>query len=94
MIFYKEVRLNLLTAAGGATGKETALGAYAASLGLILTDYLRTAAIYFYGGREGLSVIENLGTIGVPLPGKVRESLEQLTEKGKDADVDTTTSKK
>ncbi|MFB9330084.1 holin family protein [Paenibacillus aurantiacus] len=42
----------------------------------------RTAAIYFYGGREGLSVVENLGTIGVPLPGKIRDFLEQLSEKG------------
>lgn len=54
----------------------------------------RTAAIYFYATREGLSVVENLGTIGVPLPNKVREFLEQLTEKGKKTDVDITTDKK
>lgn len=42
----------------------------------------RTLAIYFYAGREGLSVVENLGTIGVPLPPKVKEFLEQLNEKG------------
>lgn len=41
----------------------------------------RTAAIYFYAGREGLSVVENLGTLGVPLPGKIREWLEQLNAK-------------
>jgi toxin secretion/phage lysis holin len=45
----------------------------------------RTAAIFFYVGREGLSVVENLGTLGVPLPGKLREWLEQLNEKEGDA---------
>ncbi|MBP2116581.1 phage holin family protein [Cohnella lubricantis] len=40
----------------------------------------RTAAIYFYVGREGLSVVENLGTLGVPLPGKLRDWLEQLNK--------------
>ncbi len=42
----------------------------------------RTAAIYFYAGREGLSVIENLGTLGTPLPAKLRQYLEQLQDKG------------
>ncbi|MGO4540147.1 phage holin family protein [Paenibacillus sp. 2TAB19] len=42
----------------------------------------RTAAVYFYAGREGLSVIENLGTIGVPLPGKLKQFLAQLSDKG------------
>ncbi|OAB26385.1 holin [Paenibacillus macquariensis subsp. defensor] len=44
----------------------------------------RTLAIYFYAGREGLSVVENLGVIGVYLPPKVKEFLEQLNEKGED----------
>ncbi|MEK4512846.1 phage holin family protein [Paenibacillus sp. FSL K6-2524] len=42
----------------------------------------RTLAIYFYAGREGLSVVENLGVIGVYLPPKLKEYLEQLNEKG------------
>lgn len=46
------------------------------------TLLFRTMAIYFYAGREGLSVVENLGTLGVPLPPKVMEFLEQLNEKG------------
>lgn len=41
----------------------------------------RTAAIYFYAGREGLSVVENFGTIGVPLPSKIKDFLEQLNDK-------------
>lgn len=42
----------------------------------------RTAAIYFYAGREGLSVIENMGTLGIPLPPQITKFLSQLQEKG------------
>lgn len=44
----------------------------------------RTTAIYFYSGREGLSVIEHLGVIGVPLPQVVRDLLERIGEKGEE----------
>lgn len=40
----------------------------------------RTAAIYFYAGREGLSVFENLGVLGVPLPQAMKDFLLQLSE--------------
>lgn len=40
----------------------------------------RTAAIFFYIGREALSVVENFGVIGVPLPEKLRDFLLQLNE--------------
>ncbi|MEK5376547.1 phage holin family protein [Paenibacillus sp. FSL P2-0173] len=55
----------------------------------------RTAAIYFYAGREGLSLAENLGAIGIPLPFKLKSFLKQLNEKGdgKDADAGTTKEK-
>lgn len=43
----------------------------------------RTLALYFYVGREGLSVVENIGIIGVPLPVALTQFLEQLQEKGK-----------
>lgn len=33
---------------------------------------------WFYFGNEGLSIIENAGKAGVPIPAKLRESLEQL----------------
>lgn len=42
----------------------------------------RTLAMYFYIGREGLSVIENMGVIGVPLPDSFRKTFTQLQEKG------------
>lgn len=42
----------------------------------------RTLAIYYYIAREGLSVVENLGTLGVPLPPFIKNTLEQLQQKG------------
>lgn len=42
----------------------------------------RTLAIYFYLSREGISIIENLGHLGVPLPSFIRTFLEQLKDKG------------
>ena len=50
----------------------------------------RATAIYFYGGREGLSIIKNLGVIGVPLPQAIRKLLEQLGGKGGTSDEDQT----
>jgi toxin secretion/phage lysis holin len=43
---------------------------------------MRTMAIYFYAAREGLSVTENLGKLGVPLPPVIVRVLEQLQTKG------------
>lgn len=40
----------------------------------------RMAAILFYVGREGLSVIENFGVIGVPMPDKIKDFLLQLNQ--------------
>jgi toxin secretion/phage lysis holin len=42
----------------------------------------RTLAVYFYAGREGLSVVENLGPLGVQLPPGLVKFLEQLKQKG------------
>ncbi|WP_135553248.1 phage holin family protein [Paenibacillus cymbidii] len=42
----------------------------------------RTIALYFYIGREGLSVVENFGVLGVKLPAAVTKRLEQLQQKG------------
>lgn len=42
----------------------------------------RTLALYFYIGREGLSIIENLGTLNVPLPSFLKKVLTQLQDKG------------
>ena len=42
---------------------------------------LRTAAIWWYIGNEALSIVENLGEIGVPIPGRLRQALAVLRDK-------------
>ena len=39
---------------------------------------LRTAVIFFYLSNEGLSLIENAAHLGLPVPEKLKEVLEQL----------------
>ena len=41
----------------------------------------RTGMILYIVATEGISVLENLGLLGVPLPGFVVKALEQLREK-------------
>lgn len=41
----------------------------------------RSAAEFFYIASEGLSIIENAGLMGVPVPKGVRKALEALREK-------------
>lgn len=45
---------------------------------------LRTLTMYFYAAREGVSVTENFGILGVPLPLGVVKVLEQLQKKGEE----------
>ena len=42
------------------------------------TGALRTLVIYFFVANEGISILENWGSIGLPLPKKIKETLEQL----------------
>ncbi|MNW68602.1 Holin family protein [compost metagenome] len=42
----------------------------------------RMMATYFYAGREGLSVIENWGTMGFYFLPKLKGFVEQINEKG------------
>lgn len=48
----------------------------------------RTLAIYFYIGREGLSIVENLGLLNVPLPPFVKSVLSQIKSKGEVENTD------
>ena len=41
---------------------------------------LRTAVIFFYLSNEGISILENATLIGLPVPGKLKEILEQIRE--------------
>lgn len=38
-----------------------------------------TAVIWFFIGNEGLSILENAAKMGVPIPRKLRDTLQQLT---------------
>ena len=49
---------------------------------------LRTAVILFYMANEGLSIIENAGEIGLPIPKKLKEVLAQLRKKSGEDDKD------
>lgn len=46
------------------------------------TSYIRTALILFFVGNEGLSLLENLGLMGVPFPAFLQRALEALREQG------------
>ncbi len=39
---------------------------------------VRTAVIFFYLSNEGVSVLENAAHIGLPVPKKLKDILEQL----------------
>lgn len=39
---------------------------------------IRTAVIFFYLSNEGISILENAAHIGLPVPQKLKEILEQL----------------
>lgn len=41
---------------------------------------IRTLVIYFFVANEGISILENWGHMGLPLPNKIYQVLEQLKE--------------
>ena len=48
---------------------------------------LRTAAVFFYISNEGVSILENAAHLGLPVPRKLKEILEQLHNRAeKDGD--------
>ena len=47
---------------------------------------LRTAVIFFYISNEGVSLLENAGHLGLPIPQKMKDVLEQLHDRGKGSD--------
>ncbi|OUM19616.1 phage holin family protein [Butyricicoccus porcorum] len=49
---------------------------------------LRTAVLFFYISNEGVSVLENAGHLGLPIPAKLLDVLEQLHEDAEQEDID------
>lgn len=56
---------------------------------LVRSEIIRIAVIGFYLGTEGLSILENAGKAGLPLPEPLRQALIQLRgeEKGEVGNV-------
>ena len=49
---------------------------------IIGVDYTRSLAIMFFIGNEGISVLENMGLMGVPYPELLHKALEAMKDKG------------
>ena len=41
---------------------------------------IRTAVIFFYLSNEGISILENVSLLGLPVPQKLKDVLEQLKD--------------
>lgn len=44
----------------------------------------RTVVALYYIGNEGLSIVENMSTLGLPVPEKIRNALSQLKSNSED----------
>lgn len=53
--------------------------------GVIGADYIRTAVTLFFIANEALSVIENIGLMGVPYPAFLKSALEAIKDKNSNA---------
>lgn len=47
------------------------------------TGAIRTLVIYYFVANEGLSIIENLGQAGVPIPDSIKKALKALKKENK-----------
>lgn len=60
----------------------------AAQLDLVAgTDVIRNAAIIAYIVNETISIIENAGLMGVPIPSIIRKALDMLTKQAEESEV-------
>ena len=51
---------------------------------LKMNDTLRMATMFFYLANEGISILENVGKLGLPIPKQLKNALKQLKEKGEE----------
>ena len=47
---------------------------------------IRTAAVFFYLSNEGVSLLENAAHLGLPVPQKIKDVLEQLHDRAEGDD--------
>ena len=71
--------------------RNTVLKLVMVGIGHIMDTYLignggvlRTAIIFFYCSNEGISMLENAGHLGLPIPAKLKDILEQLHDRTED----------
>lgn len=55
---------------------------------LLGASYVRVAVCLFFIANEGLSILENLGLMGVPLPPFLKNMLEAMSDKNGDGKTD------
>ena len=48
---------------------------------------IRTLVIYYFVANEGLSIIENMGLAGLPIPKSIKEALKALKKQGDDGNA-------
>lgn len=84
---YKEKKLSSEVAFKGILKKITILIIIAVAVALDnnanTQELIRSMAIFFYVGLEGISILENAGRMGVPIPEKLKDALIQLKEGNK-----------
>ena len=49
---------------------------------------LRTAVIFFYLSNEGISILENSAHLGLPVPKKLKDVLEQIHDRSEEKEDD------
>lgn len=79
-IYYKKVNSTI-----GAKGILKKIGYFIIVAVAVIIDHItgetgaiRTLVIYFFVANEGISIVENWGSMGLPLPQKIIDVLEQL----------------
>jgi len=50
-------------------------------------NVVRTAVVFFYLSNEGISIIENVAIIGLPVPQKLKDILAQLNDENNKEDT-------
>jgi toxin secretion/phage lysis holin len=84
---YQDRKLSSETAFKGIIKKITMLiiVAVAVSLDNVINaqGLIRGLSLFYYIGTEGISILENSGKVGIPIPEKLRDALIQLKEGNK-----------
>lgn len=69
---FRKVLIFLLVGIGNIVDKQL----------IVSGSVIRTAVVFFYLSNEGISIIENAGILGLPIPRKLKDVLAQLKGKG------------